>query len=162
MSADRIVELIHRFIAINDAVERIVPKRDSIYSEPAKRLYESKVIHTWRNHCATIQVSIIALQSDQFAINVNRVHGSVTAHRMFFHTLEQYVTSSGQSYPIIRPISVEREQLATEPPPPPENHIRYLEHLPVRRLQRQTQIDEPLDIYNREVSDEELSSSDNE
>jgi hypothetical protein len=81
---------------------------------------------------------------------------------MFFHTLEQYVTSSGQSYPIIRPISVEREQLATEPPPPPENHIRYLEHLPVRRLQRQTQIDEPLDIYNREVSDEELSSSDNE
>lgn len=164
ITADQISNLIHRFIAINDAVERLVPKREYINSEPAKRIYESKIIHTWRNHRATILVSIIALQSnyageiDQFAINVNRVHGSVTAHRMFFHTLEQYVTSRGQSYPIIRPISIDRDALATAPPP--ENHIRYLEHLPLCKLQRHTQIDEPSDVYIREVSDEELSSND--
>ena len=147
INAVQISEMIHRFIAINDAVERLVPKREYINSEPAKRIYESKIIHTWRNHRATIQINVVALPShhegepDQFAINVNRLYGSITAHRMLFHTLEQYMKSSGMSYPIIRPISINRESLATTPSP--ENHIRYLEHLPFRRLQIQTQIDEP-------------------
>ena len=121
ISAERIAELIHRFISINDAVERLVPKREYLNLEPGKRLYEAKVTHSWREEHATIQVSLIALrcqgEPDEFAVNVNRLRGSVTAHLMFFHTLEQYVKNRGQTYPIIRPISVDREALATAVPP---------------------------------------------
>lgn len=161
---DELATLIHRFIAINDAVERLVPKRQYINMEPGKRLYEAKVTHSWRNHHATIQVSIIALpasgpeESDEYTISVNRLCGSVTAHRMFFHTLEQYVLSYGHSYPIIRPISVDRNALA-EAPSPKQVTWQRNEHLPLGKLQRSSRIDEPEDIYNREESDEEYPSS---
>jgi len=167
VDVDELSELIHRFIAINDAVERLVPKRKYINMEPGKRLYEAKVTHSWRNHHATIQVSVIALpassteESDEYAISVNRLCGSVTAHRMFFHTLEQYVLSYGHSYPIIRPISVDRKALAEAPPPEHKTWPRN-EHLPLGKLQRQSRIDEPEDIYNREESDEEYPSSGDE
>lgn len=161
---DELAGIIHRFIAINDAVERLVPKRQYINMEPGKRLYEAKVTHSWRNHHATIQVSIVALpangpeESDEYAISVNRLCGSVTAHRMFFHTLEQYVQSYGHSYPIIRPISVDRNALATAPPPK-QVTWQLNEHLPLGKLQRTSRIDEPEDIYNREESDEEWDDS---
>jgi len=138
-----LVTLIHRFIAINDAVERLVPKRQYINYEPGKRLYKAKVTHSWRNHHATILVSIIALpassqeERDEFAIDVRRLHGSVTAHRMFFHTLEQYVQSYGQSYPVIRPVSVDREALANALPP---KHVTWQEIL--NTTQHQSLIDE--------------------
>ena len=193
---DELAILIHRFISINDAVERLVPKRQYIQGftesvgrgksaidtkfrkydigvlhennmEPGKQLYEAKVTHSWRNHHATIQVSVIAIpanrseESDEYAISVNRLCGSVTAHRMFFHTLEQYVLSYGHSYPLIRPISVDREALATAPPPKQVTWQRN-EHLPICKLQRQSRIDEPDNIYNREESDGEYPSSDEE
>lgn len=164
ISVDELAEIIHRFIAINDAVERLVPKRQYINMEPGKRLYEAKVTHSWRNHHATIQVSVIALpangseESDEYAVNVNRLCGSVTAHRMFFHTLEQHVQSYGHSYPLIRPISVDREALATEPSPKQVTWQRN-EHLPLGKLQHQSRIDEPEDVYNREESDGEYPAS---
>ena len=148
---DELVKMIHRFIAINDTVERLVPKRQYINMDPGKRLYEAKVTHSWRNHHATIQVSIIALPAnrseefDEYAVNVNRLCGSVTAHRMFFHTLEQYVKSCGHSYPIILPVSVDREALATKSLLKQETW-QWNEHLP---------LDKPEDMYNREESDEE-------
>jgi hypothetical protein len=165
INIDELAEIIHRFIAINDAVERLVPKRQYINMEPGKRLYEAKVTHSWRNHHATIQVSVVAIpangseESDEYAVSVNRLCGSVTAHRMFFHTLEQYVRTYGHSYPIIRPISVDRKALAEAPPPEHKTWTRN-EHLPIGKLQRQSRIDEPEDLYNREESDEEYPSSD--
>jgi len=162
---EELATLIHRFISINDAVERLVPKRQYINMEPGKRLYEAKVTHSWRNHHATIQVSVIAIpangpeESDEYAISVNRLCGSVTAHRMFFHTLEQYVQSYGHSYPIIRPVSIDRKALAEAPPPEHKTWQRN-EHQPLGKLQPQSRIDEPEDIYNREESDEEYPSSD--
>jgi len=168
INIDELAELIHRFIAINDAVQRLVPKRQYINCEPGKRLYEAKVTHSWRNHHATIQVSVIALpansseESDEYAISVNRLCGSVTAHRMFFHTLEQYVQSYGHSYPIIRPLSVDRKALAEAPTPKQvtwQDIFHRKEHLPLGTLQRQSRIDEPEDVYNREESDGEYPSS---
>jgi len=159
--------IIHRFISINDAVERLVPKREYINVEPGKRLYEAKVTHSWRNHHATIQVSVIAIPAhgpkyiDEYAISVNRLCGSVTAHRMFFHTLEQHVQSYGHSYPLIRPVSVDRKALATAPPPKQVTWQRP-EHLPLSKLQPQSRIDEPEDVYNREESDGVYPSSDEE
>lgn len=167
VDVDELVGIIHRFIAINDAVERLVPKRQYINCEPGKRLYETKVLHSWRNHRATIQVSIIALPAhgseeiDEYAVSANRLCGSVTAHRMFFHTLEQYVQSYGHTYPIIRPISVDREALA-QSSPPKQVTWHSIEHLPIGKLQRTSRIDEPEDVYNREESDGEYPSSGSE
>lgn len=161
---DELAEMIHRFIAINDAVQRLVPKRQYINYEPGKRLYESKVTHSWRNHHATIQVRVIALPAqgsddvDEYAVIVHRLCGSVTAHRMFFHTLEQYVQSYGHSYPLIRPVSIDREALAQSSPPEQVTWCRN-EHQPLGKLQRQSRIDEPEDVYNREESDEDWDDS---
>ena len=171
INIDELSEMIHRFIAINDAVERLVPKRQYINYEPGKRLYEAKVTHSWRNHLATIQVRVIALpahsldEQDEYAVIVHRLCGSVTAHRMFFHTLEQYMQSYGHAYPLIRPVSVDRNALENASPPEHKTWqeiLRTLQHQPLGKLQPQSRIDEPEDVYNREESDEEYPSSDEE
>lgn len=159
VSVDRVITLIHRFTAINDAVDVIVPKRENINSEPAKHLYKSKVAHTWRQRRATIGIQLFALpESDEFAVEVNREYGSVTAHRMFFHTLEKYVLSDGQFYPLILPISVDRDKLT-------DNLTRQYIHNnietrpPIGKLQRTSRIDTDEDIYNREISDGEWTEA---
>ena len=115
---ERLSSLIHKFISINLAVDVLVPKREWVNDVVKRLIYQTKVVHTWRSHSAIIVVRVLALAStDEIVVNVDRFQGSVTAHRMFFHTLEQYVLSDGRAYPLIRPVSVNREELAAASPP---------------------------------------------
>ena len=126
-------------------------------------------MHTWKSHCATINVRVLALKDPyELAVCVDRLCGSVTAHRMFLHTLEQYITSEGQSYPLIRPISVSRADLFASEPPEEKDwssifHFQYIRETDPcrnRKLQPSSRIDEPEDLYNAEQSDAEDEEDD--
>lgn len=160
LSLEKLTDLIHRFTSINIAVDVLVPKREWINSATRRAIYETKVVHRWKSHRAIIMVRILAVKDpDEFVIYVERYQGSVTAHRMLLNTLEQYITSEGQSYPIIRSISASRTALeAAEPPPADWSQIwrPYLNG----KLEPTTRIDDPEDIYNAEKSDVEYDEED--
>lgn len=160
LSLEKLTALIHRFTSINLAVDVLVPKREWINSATRRAIYETKVVHTWKSHRAIIMVRILAVKDpDEFVIYVERYQGSVTAHRMFLHTLEQYITSEGQSYPIIRSISASRTALEAAEPPPADWSQIWRPHLN-GKLEPTTRIDDPEDIYNAEKSDVEYDEED--
>lgn len=167
LSVERLATLIHRFTSINRAVDVLIPKREFVNGGDRRAIYETKVVHTWKSHSAIIMVRVLALKDPyELAICVDRMCGSVTAHRMFLHTLEQYITSDGQSYPLIRPLSVSRAALfATEPPEdkdwsPIFQYMRETDPCRNRTLQPTTCIDDPEDLYNAEQSDVEDDEED--
>lgn len=169
LSVEQLSTLIHRFTSINRAVDVLVPKREFVNGGDRRAIYESKVMHTWKSHCATIVVRVLALKDPyELAVCVDRLCGSVTAHRMFLHTLEQYITSEGQSYPLIRPISVSRADLFASEPPEEKDwssifHFQYIRETDPcrnRKLQPSSRIDEPEDLYNAEQSDAEDEEDD--
>jgi hypothetical protein len=169
LSVEKLAELIHRFNSINYTVNVVVPKREWINGAPRHAIYETKVIHTWNRHCATIVVRVLALKDPyELAICVDRMCGSVTAHRMFLHTLEQYITSEGQSYPLIRQVSVSRKALLESKEPDPDNNYwskiwkykRDTDPCRNRTLQPSSCLDNPEDLYNAEKSDVEDDDED--
>ena len=160
LSLEKLTALIHRFTSINIAVDVLVPKREWINSATRRAIYETKVVHRWKSHRAIIMVRILAVKDpDEFVIYVERYQGSVTAHRMFLNTLEQYITSEGQSYPIIRSISASRTALEAAEPPPADWSQIWRPHLN-GKLEPTTRIDDPEDIYNAEKSDVEYDEED--
>ena len=168
LSVEKLSQLIHRFVSINLAVNVLVPKREWINDTPRHAIYETKVVHTWKSHCATINVRVLALKDPyELAICVDRLCGSVTAHRMFLHTLEQYITSEGQSYPLIRPVSVSRAALLESKEPDRDNnwsqiwqYKRATDPCRNQTLQPTTCLDNPEDLYNAEQSDAEDEEDD--
>jgi len=164
LSVERLATLIHRFASINHTVDVLVPKREFVNGGARRAIYETKISHRWNRHCATIVVRVLALKNPyELAVCVDRMCGSVTAHRMFLHTLEQYITSEGQSYPLIRPVSVSRQALLESKEPDPDNNYwsriwkykRDTDPCRNRTLQPSSCIDNPEDLYNAEKSDVE-------
>jgi hypothetical protein len=127
-TANRLVQLCHKFNCLNWGINVIVPKDEFLNSKLQKCIFKSIVIynsHIDPDSYAKIHIEITATHSQQFDLDeyviwVNRLNGSSDAHCTMFCHLKKYIEADGNMDP---------------------------------RINRQTQSPPPLTIVDRLVSD---------
>jgi hypothetical protein len=111
-TAERLVQLCHKFNCLNRGIDVIVPK-DEFLNEMQKCIFKCTLIyhsHIESHSSAKIHIEITAVSSptfdlDEYVIWTNRLNGSSNAHYELFDRLKKYIELDGDMDPRInRPL----------------------------------------------------------